>query len=222
MWANGMKGPHYMKKLVIVTAALALLVSAIAVAVTPSVHLPKPIVIDTKGQPTLGNPNAKIHIVVFEDLKCPNCRDFSVQLFPKIKKEYIDTGKAKYTFITLAFIPGSVPAGNAALCLYAENPAYFFPYIEHIFQNQPSESQDWATITNLVDFAKQSVPKADFKKLSNCIATNRYTVQLYHNLQIAAQAMHNQVGTPTVYVNGRIVQPLTEAQLKLMLNQTQQ
>jgi len=63
--------------------------------------LPKPVLINTINQPTVGNSKAKLHIVVFEDLKCVNCMRFNTLLYPKIKKKYIDNGKAKYTVITI-------------------------------------------------------------------------------------------------------------------------
>ena len=65
--------------------------------------------IDTTNQPTRGNPNAKVHIVVFEDLKCIACKNFNNTVLPQIKKQFIDTNIAKYTVINLAFIPGSMP-----------------------------------------------------------------------------------------------------------------
>ncbi len=98
----------FVKPLVLITVAIALIISAIALALSkPAV--PKAITINTKGQPTLGNPAAPVHIVTFEDLKYPNCARFNVEVLHAIKKKYINTGVAKYTLITLAFLPGSPP-----------------------------------------------------------------------------------------------------------------
>lgn len=210
------------KWLVIGTAVLAVVISAAAIALTPKLNLPTPVKIDTTGQPTLGKADAPVHIVVFEDLKCPNCADYSNQLFGKIKKNYIDTGVAKYTFITLAFIQGSAPAGNAALCLNGQNPDYFFPFVEYVFQHQPSEEEDWATVPNLLNMAQKSVPQANMRQLSECILTNQYNPVLYTNLQLAAAVMNEQVATPAVYVNGMSVSPLSEKRLVTLINYAKQ
>lgn len=205
------------KILVSATLAIALAVSAVAVALTPKENMPKAVHIDTSGQPTLGKDSAPVHIVVFEDLKCPNCADYSNTLFPKIKKKYIDTGIAKYTFVTLAFLSGSAPAGNAALCLNGQDSKFFFPFIEYLYKHQPPEDQDWATVPNLLSMARKAVPQANLKTLSDCILTNQYNPVLYTNLQLASGIM-DPVATPAVYVNGMPVNPLSEKNIERLIN----
>ena len=43
-----------------------------------------------------GNKNAKIVMIEYDSLTCPHCKVFSEEIFPQIKKEYIDTGKVLY------------------------------------------------------------------------------------------------------------------------------
>lgn len=179
-------------------------------------HLPKPVAIDTANQPTIGNPNAKIHIVVFEDLKCVNCARFNNAVMPDIKKRYIDTGIAKYTMINLAFIPGSQPAANAAHCIYAQNPALFFPFVENIFQHQPPEDQNWATIPALMNFASQ-IPGVNTDQLAACLVNNTYAPFIQNNLSQAMKIMNNTVETPAIYVNGIRVLPATKAQVEVVM-----
>ena len=177
--------------------------------------------IDTKDQPTLGNANAPLHFVVFEDLKCGNCKIFTNTLFPEIKKEYVDKGTGKYTLINLAFIQGSMPAANAAHCLYEQNKDYFFPFVDYVYANQPPEEEDWATMAKILQFAQAAVPKADLNKLSQCMVENRYYNFLENNLKLAATLMKGQVATPTLYINGRQVLPLTMNQIKKMVQEEQ-
>lgn len=164
--------------------------------------------IDTTGQPTRGNPNAKVHIVVFEDLKCVACKNFNNTVLPEIKKQYIDMGVAQYTVINLAFIPGSMPAANAARCIYAQNPGLFFTFIDNVYQNQPPENQDWATIPKLMQFASM-IPGLDQDKLSHCIYDSPYTDFIQNNLKQAAKLQGPSVATPALYVNGRLIDPPT-------------
>lgn len=47
---------------------------------------------------SVGSPNAPIRVVEFFDLECPACQQFTNQVFPKIKRQYIDTGEVLWTF----------------------------------------------------------------------------------------------------------------------------
>ena len=171
--------------------------------------------IDTRNQPSIGNPNAKVHVVAFEDLKCGNCMRYSTLIFPTIKKKYIDTGVAKYTLINLAFIPGSLPAANAAHCLYTQNKTLFFPFVEYIYNHQPAENQNWATIPTLLEFASK-IKGANIDELKVCMISGAYDTFIKNNLKIAGKIM-DPVATPSVFVNGVKVEPLTIENLSTMI-----
>ena len=179
--------------------------------------LPPAVMINTSNQPTLGNSNAKVHIVVFEDLKCANCARFNNTLLPFIQKNYIDKGLAKYTMINLAFINGSLPAANAARCVYDQNNALFFPYVEYIYAHQPPENQNWATVPTMLNFASH-VPGIDINKLAACMVKSPYDQMIRDNLKEASRVMNHEVATPSVYINGVVVKPLTQEQIKTIMD----
>ena len=179
--------------------------------------LPKPVLIDTANQPMQGNPQAKIHFVVFEDLKCMNCARFNREIMPHIQSTYINAGTANYTMINLAFIAGSLPAANAAHCVYAQNNALFFPFVEYIFNNQPPENENWATVPTLLNFASH-IPGIDSNQLAQCIVQSPYDQFIQNNLKLAAGIMNGKISTPTLYVNGILVQPTTWDQIQKIVN----
>jgi len=179
-------------------------------------ELPKPVVINTQDQPTMGNPAAKVHIVAFEDLKCVNCAHFNKTLMPSIQKHYISTGIAKYTLINLAFIQGSLPAANAAHCIYKQNPKLFFPFVAYIFAHQPPEEQNWATIPTLMNFASK-IHGVKTDQLAQCIVSNQYALFIQNNLKLAMKLMP-VVQTPTLFINGILVNPLTQSQIKTVID----
>lgn len=162
--------------------------------------------IDTTDQPVLGKPDAKVHIVVFEDLKCIACKIYNNTVLPQIKTDYIDKGIANYTVINVAFIPGSMPAANAARCLYNQNPAWFFSFVDNVYKNQPPENEDWATIPRLVQFANV-IPGVDADKLSHCIYDSPYTGFIQNNFAQAGKLQGSTISTPAIYINGRLVDP---------------
>src|SRR5438094_5213724 len=46
----------------------------------------------------LGPANAPVTITEYASMTCPHCAAFSENVFPKIKSEYIDSGKVRYVF----------------------------------------------------------------------------------------------------------------------------
>lgn len=206
-----------MKKIVIAIVMVIILIIILAFIFRPESNLPKPIAINTENQPVLGRKDAKINIVAFEDLKCAACKEFSNTIFPILKQKYIDTGIANFTFINLAFVPNSLPAANAAHCLYVQNPKFFFPFVEYVYANQPPEEENWATIPKLAEFAGH-VKGADLSKLSQCIYDSPYNALFEKNFALAEQAIGTPVMTPSVFINGIKVDPVTMAQIDKIIN----
>ena len=224
------------KSLIIITGLACLIAIGLVTGLASKKHMETTTNIDITGQPTVGQSKAPVSIIVFEDLKCPICAKFNNDVYPNVIKKYIDEGTAKYTSITLAFIPGSIPAGNMALALYAKNKDYFFPFVDYLYHHQEDEAKNWATIPTLLSFARNamlplspssspaplSLSTATQKELSDQVASGQYSSVLAHNLNIAEKAMPDGVATPTVYINGKKVEPLTENNLKTMLKQAKE
>ena len=59
----------------------------------------------------VGNKDAKITIIAFESLTCSHCASFHKDVFPELKKEYLDTGLAKIEF---RHFPLDIAAFNAS------------------------------------------------------------------------------------------------------------
>lgn len=206
-----------MNKIAVIIVLLLVLIAGVFIFYPRSkVELPRSVHIDTTNQPTIGNATAPVQMVAFEDLKCFNCMRYETTLFSKIKQKYIDTGKARYTFINLAFIPGSMPAANAAQCVYAQNKELFFPFVEYIFSHQPPEEQDWATIPNLIELASH-VPGVNKEKFSECLIASPYVDSINNNLNQAIKIMGGEVATPSLFINGRPVEPLTLERVDAMV-----
>ena len=59
----------------------------------------------------VGNQDAKITIIAFESLTCSHCANFHRDVYPQLKKEYLDTGLAKIEF---RHFPLDIAAFNAS------------------------------------------------------------------------------------------------------------
>ena len=58
-----------------------------------------------------GNADAKITIIAYESLTCSHCANFHKDVYPQLKKDYIDTGLAKIEF---RHFPLDIAAFNAS------------------------------------------------------------------------------------------------------------
>jgi len=181
--------------------------------------LPAAVHLDIENQPTLGYSKALVHIVVFEEPKCSNCRLFTQQVFPKLKAEFIDTQKVTYTVIPVSFLPGSMPAAVALLCVYHSDPVYpnaelFFAYLDYLYNYQPGETVDWATTDNLLSYANKVSPAIEQGKLRQCLTKETYRNQIQKNTEYGAHIMGGDIATPTVYVNGIEIKELSYDSIK--------
>lgn len=86
--------------------------------------------------PILGNENAKVTLVEWSDFQCPYCEQFFTAALGQIKKDYIDTGKAKlyYRQYPLSFHANAQKAAEASEC--ANEQGKFWAYHDQLFQNQ--------------------------------------------------------------------------------------
>jgi protein-disulfide isomerase len=66
----------------------------------------------------VGNKDAKITIIAFESLTCSHCANFHKDVYPQLKKEYLDTGLAKIEF---RHFPLDVAAFNASKISQCKN-----------------------------------------------------------------------------------------------------
>jgi len=204
---------RHIKSLVVFTF-IVLIVGAGVIYYLCTSELPPAIEVSTEGQPTIGYPKARVHVVVFEEPKCSNCREYNDDVYPTIKKEFIDTNKITYTVIPVSFLPGSMPAAVALLCVYNENTEYpndemFFKYLDYIYDHQPDEHKDWATPEKLSEFAKKTSPAIKIENLKKCIEMETYRVQIEKNTAYGKEIMGGVISTPTVYVNGIEVKEIT-------------
>jgi protein-disulfide isomerase len=96
-----------------------------------------PPVRDTASEPmALGRADAPLALVEFSDYQCPYCARFHAIVLPRLKSEYIDTGKLRLLFkdLPLSMHREALPAARAARCASAQGK--FWPMNEALFANQ--------------------------------------------------------------------------------------
>jgi protein-disulfide isomerase len=155
---------------------------------------------------SMGDPNAKVKIDVYEDFRCSACLSFTESVEPELVTNYIETNKAYFTyhfFIVIDSNDGSNAshqAANASLCAAAQNR--FWDYHDILYANQTTEDASLFSDARLVAMAKNL--NLDMTSFNQCFQRNQYTAQIQTDM--AQGQSLNVTGTPTIFINGQIVQ----------------
>jgi protein-disulfide isomerase len=154
-------------------------------------------------QTSMGDPNAKVKMDVWEDFQCSGCLSYSQNLEPQVVTNYVDTGKVFYTFHFFPFIDGgqgeSHQAANAAMCANAQGQ--FWNYHDMLFANWLGENAGSYTDVRLVSFAQKL--KLDMTAFNSCFQANTYSSQIEQDYQAGSKL--GVPPTPGIFVNGKMV-----------------
>ena len=143
-----------------------------------------------------GNENAKITIIAYESLTCSHCANFHKDIYPQLKKDYIDTGLVKLEF---RHFPLDVAAFNAAKISQCKQEQSL-EILETLYSNQ----QAWvkgSTVEEFNDNLKKFVIKSGFDiNFDNCI-NNKEIEDFILNDRIEGTKNFKVNATPTIIIN---------------------
>ena len=145
---------------------------------------------------TVGNKDAKITIIAFESLTCSHCANFHKNVYPELKKEYLDTGLAKIEF---RHFPLDIAALNASKIAQCNNDGNS-DILESLYANQ----QKWVKGSsveeankNLQIFLKNEGFSIDFESCVN----NKNIEDFVLNDRIVGAKNFKISSTPTIIIN---------------------
>lgn len=152
---------------------------------------PTVVTVSMDDDPVLGDKNAPVTIIEFSDYQCPFCKRFHDQVFPEIKKNYIDTGKVRYVFRDnpLSFHPLAKPAAIAASC--GGEQGKFWEFNDFLFggtQNLQKEA--------ILKQAEEIGLNVD--KFTACLDDPKHDAEIQKDQQDAAK--YGARGTPGFFV----------------------
>ena len=145
-----------------------------------------------------GNENAKISIIAYESLTCSHCANFHKDVYPKLKKEYIDTGLAKIEFRHFPLGAMAFNAAKIAQCKQSQS----LEILESLYSGQ----QEWIkgnTIEEANNHLKKYLQKQGFNiNFEKCI-NNKEIEDFVLNDRIEAAKKFKVNATPTIIINGK-------------------
>ncbi|MBT3659652.1 MAG: DsbA family protein [Rhodospirillaceae bacterium] len=106
----------------------------------------------------VGNADAPLTIIEYASLGCPHCANFHHDVYPSLKKDYIDTGKAKLVFRDF---PLGTPALAATMIARCGGPKRYFGFIDIFFRAQAQWSRSENPLEALTKTARFGGMSAD-------------------------------------------------------------
>jgi protein-disulfide isomerase len=144
----------------------------------------------------VGNEDAKITIIAYESLTCSHCANFHKDVYPLLKKDYIDTGLAKIEFRHFPLDVAAFNASKIAQCKQDQS----LEILESLYSNQ----QSWVkgnsieeVNDNLKNFLKDEGFELDFEKCIN----NKKIEDFVLNDRIEGTKNFKVNATPTIIIN---------------------
>ncbi len=143
-----------------------------------------------------GNVNAKITIIAYESLTCSHCADFHKNVYPQLKKDYLDTGIAKIEFRHFPLDVAAFNAAKIAQCNYDQS----LEILNKLYANQ----QAWvkgSTIEEVNENLKKFIKNEGFDLNFEKCTQNKKIEDFVLNDRIEGAKKFQINATPTIIIN---------------------
>ncbi|AVM74755.1 DsbA family protein [Magnetospirillum gryphiswaldense] len=149
----------------------------------------------------LGKADAPITIIEYASTTCGHCATFHKGTLPEVKKNWIDTGKAKLVYRDFPTGPAGLSIG-ASMIAHCAGPERYFGVLGLIMEQQDK----WLGSKDPLDALKKTVRLAGLtgEDVDACLQRQ----DLFQGIQVRAEHGHEQFkidSTPSFVVNGKLV-----------------
>jgi protein-disulfide isomerase len=146
----------------------------------------------------LGSKDATVTITEFASMTCPHCAAFNEQVFPKIKSEYIDTGKIRYIFREFPLDIKAAAGSMLSRCIANGDAPKYFAVTDMLFRQQ----NDWVvknTTETLTRIGKQA--GLTQQQVEACLKDQALLDKIAADQKYASDVLKVD-STPTFFING--------------------
>ncbi len=151
----------------------------------------------TWGDIVYGDPDAPVEITEYASLTCPHCARFAADIFPKIKENYIDTGKVKFIYRNFVMNKYDMAASAVARC---KSPEVTKKLMSVFFARQSAWVGAEDRVGALANLARRAggISRTEFDR---CVANQEMQKHLVKMGQDGA-VRYKVNATPTILVDG--------------------
>ncbi len=146
---------------------------------------------------SLGRADAPVTIIKYVSMTCPYCRQFQIETFPVLKRDYIDTGKVR--FIMREF-PIGFQSGAATIALRCAAPDKYFELYDKLMRQQKRWVSQEVRREPIFQVARQVGLSRE--RFNACFADKSLSARL-NQIKERGRTL-GVIGTPNFFVNGRL------------------
>ena len=149
----------------------------------------------------LGNPKSKVVLIEYAAPSCPVCANFNAQTFPRLKAQYIDTGKIFYVFRVFPLRADDGLAEKIARCLPEDK---YFTFIDLLFKNQPKWDVEFGVTPQGVHdglVLLGRIAGMSREQVDQCME-NKAEDDRINKVSSEGESRYSITGTPTFILNG--------------------
>jgi protein-disulfide isomerase len=149
----------------------------------------------------LGPANATVTVTEFASMTCPHCAAFTEKVFPKIKSEYIDSGKIRFVFREFPLDVKAAAGSMLARCIAKDDASKYFAVVDMLFRQQ----NDWVlknTTETLIRIGKQA--GLSQQQVEACLKDQALLDKIAADQKYANEVLKVN-STPTFFINGEMV-----------------
>lgn len=147
----------------------------------------------------LGNPDAPVTVIEYSSLTCPHCAAFHRTTLAQIKKEWLETGKAKLVYRDFPLDGIALGAAMLARCVPTER---YFGFLDTLFQTQ----QQWAYSKNPLGALQNLAGLAGLPedKFQACLSDQKMMADIKAKQKAGADEYKIE-STPTFVIDGKTI-----------------
>jgi len=144
----------------------------------------------------LGKPDAPITIIEYGSLNCPHCAHFALDVLPKLKQKWIDSGKAKLVFRDFPLDRQALMAAMIARCA---PPDQFYAFVDTFMKAQSG----WVGASDYLDTLARLAKLGGMSKqqFDQCLNNKALEDKIVASRLVADQKLGVE-STPTFFING--------------------
>ena len=149
----------------------------------------------------LGPAKAPVTVTEYASMTCPHCARFNEEVFPKIKAEFIDSGKVRYVFREFPLDIKAAAGSMLARCIAKDDSGKYFAVIDLLFKQQ----NDWVTkntTETLTRIGKQA--GLSQQAVEACLKDQALLDKIAADQKFASEVLKVN-STPTFFINGEMV-----------------
>ncbi|MDP9196048.1 MAG: DsbA family protein [Pseudomonadota bacterium] len=144
----------------------------------------------------LGNPDAPVTIIEYASLTCSHCAAFHRDVLPRLKNEYIATGKVRFVFRDFPFDQYAL---NAAILARCADQTRYFGLLDLLFRNQ----EKWAMADDPLKALQQlgALAGVSPQQYDQCLSDKALEKQIAQ-MRLDAETGLKVDSTPTLFIQG--------------------